>query len=117
MTAAPRADSIETTTLAVWVQPNASRQRIVGMRGDALKIAVTAPPEKGKANKAVERLLASQFGLPNSAVSVVAGLAARRKAVKLQGVGRRQVAEWLAKNCPGRTPSLPRQRHKSAGGS
>ena len=65
------------------------------MRQDALKISVTAPPEKGKANKAVEKLLAKAFGLPQSSVTVIAGSAARRKTVELRGITQDQVAEWL----------------------
>jgi len=37
--------------VSVKVQPNASRDRVVGEHGDQLKIAVTVAPEKGKANK------------------------------------------------------------------
>ena len=59
--------------LAVKVQPGASRERIVGLLGDAVKIAVSAPPEKGKANQAVEKLLAREFGLPTGQVEVGAG--------------------------------------------
>jgi hypothetical protein len=67
------------------------------MRGDAVKIAVTAPPEKGAANRALEKLLAEEFGLPSSAVAVVAGGASRRKRVSLQGVSRERVWAWVAR--------------------
>lgn len=73
-------------SLKVWVQPGASRDRVVGRRGGALKVAVSAPPEKGKANKAVEELLAREFGVRKSAVRVVSGKASRDKAVEFDGV-------------------------------
>jgi len=72
------------------VQPRARRNRVDGLvaevdGGVALKVAVTAPPEDGKANAAVIALLADTWGLPKSAFTVVAGAADRRKIIHLQG--------------------------------
>ena len=72
--------------LNVRVQPGASRERIVGWLGVTLKVAVLAPPERGKANKAVEALLARELGVPKSAVRVIAGGVSRDKIVELEGV-------------------------------
>ena len=82
-------------TLAVWAQPGASRERIAGMMGDALKVAVSAPPEKGKANRAVEKLLAKALGLPASAVRVVGGETSRRKTVRCEGITAEALSERL----------------------
>ena len=72
--------------LAIKVVPGASRQRIVGPHGDRLKLAVTAPPEGGKANRAVCELLAGALGLPVRGVAVVAGTASPFKTVRLAGL-------------------------------
>ena len=85
-----------TATLTVWVQPRASREKIVGMMGDALKVAVTAPPEKGKANKAAAKLLAGELGLPVKAVTVVSGTACRRKVVSVEGLSQKQLDDRIA---------------------
>ena len=53
--------------------------------GQALKIAVTAPPDKGKANAAVAALLAKAFGVAKSSVAVVAGETDRRKVLRVSG--------------------------------
>jgi len=82
-------------TVDIWVQPGASRQRIVGLHGDAVKVAVAAPPEKGAANRALEKLLAEEFGLAAGAVKVVAGGVSRRKRVSLQGVSPDRVRAWV----------------------
>lgn len=72
--------------LTVWAQPGASRDRIVGLRGDAVKVAVSAPPEKGKANRAIEKVIAAALGVRKSRVRVVAGHASREKTVEIEGV-------------------------------
>jgi uncharacterized protein (TIGR00251 family) len=69
--------------LDLKVVPKASRDRIVGWVGDRLKIAVTAPPERGKANEAVVELLADTLELPASLVRIVSGLAHSLKTVEI----------------------------------
>ena len=76
--------------LRLKVQPKARREGIMGLApetegGAALKVAVNAPPEGGKANAAVAALLADQLGVAKAAVSVVAGATDRRKLVEIRG--------------------------------
>lgn len=71
--------------ISVKVVPNSSRDAIVGALGDALKIKVAKPPEDGKANKAVEALLARTLGLAPSRVSVVGGHSQPQKQVLIEG--------------------------------
>jgi uncharacterized protein (TIGR00251 family) len=59
--------------LRVKVVPGSSRSRIVGPLGDRLKIQVAAPPEDGKANKAVTEMLAGWLGLAKTDVQLVSG--------------------------------------------
>jgi uncharacterized protein len=70
----------------IKVVPGASRDRVVGLLGDALKIQVAAPPEQGKANAAVCALLAIVLGVPPRAVRVAAGSAQPRKTVAVAGL-------------------------------
>ena len=76
--------------LRLKVQPKARHEGILGLApevegGTALKVAVNAPPEDGKANAAVMALLADQLGVAKAAVSVVAGATDRRKLVEIRG--------------------------------
>ena len=76
--------------LAVKVTPKASADRIQGWAEDeagerVLKIAVTAVPEDGKANKAVIALLAKRLKLPKSAITIASGETARRKTLLIDG--------------------------------
>ena len=59
--------------ISVKVVPGASREEIVGWVGGRLKIRVTAPPEKGKANDAVIGLLAAALGVPRGRVRIARG--------------------------------------------
>src|SRR4051812_26043873 len=76
-------------TLTLKVQPKASRDAIEGAvetpDGWALKVAVSAPPDKGKANAAVIAALAKAFGVAKSRVSVTHGETDRRKIVHIAG--------------------------------
>lgn len=70
--------------VALLVSPRASRNRILGIAADAdggarLKVAVTAPPEDGKANRAVIALLAKSWRVPKTRLSIATGAGARRK--------------------------------------
>ena len=97
----PRPDGL---SLAVKVTPKASRTRIIGLARDAdggalLAVAVTAPPEDGKANAALIKLLAKQWRLPKAAVTVTAGTASRHKTLHIAGNPERlrlDLGAWLA---------------------
>ncbi|HVZ00968.1 MAG TPA: DUF167 domain-containing protein [Dongiaceae bacterium] len=75
--------------LRLKVQPKARRHGIVGVGpdrdGPALRVAVNAPPEAGKANAAVIALLAEAFDVAKAAVSVVTGATDRHKLVEIRG--------------------------------
>ena len=84
--------------LLLKVIPKSSQDRIVGWVGERLKIAVTAAPERGKANTAVLRLLAEALELPFSRVRMVGGPASPQKTVEIDGADRELVRSKL----PGR---------------
>jgi uncharacterized protein (TIGR00251 family) len=68
----------------VLVVPNASRSHVVGLHGSRVKIRISAPPEKGKANKALAALLTTTTAAAD--VTVVSGQLSRYKTVELTGV-------------------------------
>jgi uncharacterized protein len=75
------------TRLRLRVSPGAGRAAVVGRYGEAWKIRVTAPPEGGRANEAVLRLLADALAVPRDALKIVSGHSGRDKIVELVGVG------------------------------
>lgn len=77
----------EGCVLSVRAQPGARRNAVVGEQAGALKVAVTAPPDQGRANKALAETLAGVLGLKKSQVELVAGPTSRDKKFLLRGVG------------------------------
>lgn len=83
-------------TLRVKVVPGAKRDEVVGPLGDRLKIRVSAPPEDGKANRAVCELVARRLGVRESAVRVASGHANAHKTLEVDGVEQAVVDALLA---------------------
>ena len=81
--------------LRLRVLPGARRTEIAGRHGDGWKVRVAAPPENGRANEAVRRLLAERLDLPRSAVTIVSGHAAREKVVELDGISQERAEAGL----------------------
>lgn len=81
--------------VAVHVQPGAARAGVAGWYGDALKLKVSAPPERGRANDAVARLLAAELDLRPGDVEIASGHGSRRKRVRVRGVDAGRFAAWL----------------------
>ncbi|MBI3330208.1 MAG: DUF167 domain-containing protein [Nitrospinae bacterium] len=82
--------------LLVKVVPKSSHNGVVGWMGDTLKVGVTASPERGKANLAVEEVLADALGVAKERVRLVAGLTSPRKVVEIDGLAASEVHRRLA---------------------
>ena len=77
--------------LTVKVAPGARKDEITGWMGDALKLRVSAPPEKGRANRAVAALLARTLATSRDAIVIVAGAGSRRKLIRIEGLSLEEV--------------------------
>jgi len=78
------------------VKPKARENAVLGTSAGRLKIAVTAAPEKGKANAALVALLADFFGIAKGRVVIKSGDTSHIKLLMLEGVTARQVFEKLS---------------------
>ena len=81
--------------LQLRVKPGGRADRLLGPHDGALKLEVRAAPERGRANDAVIRLLASSLGLGRSQVEVMAGASGRDKIVRLLGASATEIARRL----------------------
>jgi uncharacterized protein len=84
-------------TLDIVVQPRCPREGVGPVVGDRLKVSVNAPPVEGKANQAVQRVLAETFGVPRSAVTILRGEAGKRKTVCIAGVTAVAATQFIAR--------------------
>jgi uncharacterized protein (TIGR00251 family) len=73
-------------SFAVKVQPRAKKNAIIGELGDALKIALTAPPVEGRANEECIKFFANLLEVPRSSVSIASGESSRRKVIRVAGL-------------------------------
>jgi uncharacterized protein (TIGR00251 family) len=91
--------------VALCLTPGAKKSRISGVAADGkgkseLKASVTAPPEGGKANGALLKLLAKAWRLPKTSLSIISGAGSRHKTVLIEGDGEvllQRLEEWIRK--------------------
>ena len=88
----PQGDSC---VLSVRAQPGARRTAIVGPYGAALKVAVRAPPDKGRANQAIGEFLAEVLGLARSRITLISGQTSHDKRFRIDGVTAEEAARIL----------------------
>jgi uncharacterized protein len=91
----PIRDTTSGATFAIKVHPRAKKDAITGEVGEALKVALTAPPVEGKANEACLRFFADLLRVPRSSVTIAAGESSRNKVIRVHGLNAAQVEERL----------------------
>ena len=85
-----------TIRLNLRVSPGAGRSAVVGRHGDAWKLRVAAPPERGRANASVVSLLAASLEIGRPDVRIVSGAVSRDKVVEIVGLTLEEAEQRLA---------------------
>jgi uncharacterized protein (TIGR00251 family) len=75
--------------------PGASRDQVAGAVGDRLKVRISAPPEGGKANRAICRLLAKALGVKAKDVTIESGQTSPEKVIRIAGARAEEIADKL----------------------
>ncbi|HKP53609.1 MAG TPA: DUF167 domain-containing protein [Chloroflexia bacterium] len=83
-------------TIKVYVAPRSSTNSVTGVHEGEIKVALTAPPVDGAANKALLEFMAKMLSVPKSAVSLISGETSRHKLVRVMGVSAAEAFEKLA---------------------
>lgn len=92
----PVQESAKGISFAVKIHPRARKDAITGTVGDALKLALTAPPVEGKANQAVIEFFSDLFQIPRSSVTIASGETSRNKVIRIAGVSKPAAEQRLA---------------------
>jgi uncharacterized protein (TIGR00251 family) len=82
-------------SIKIRVQPGASRNQILGYRGDTLRMRVSAPPEGGRANEAVISLLAEALDVAKSRVTIVRGHSSKEKLIRVESLSQEKAQRRL----------------------
>lgn len=89
-------DHAEGCLLPVRAQPGARRAGVQGEQAGALKVAVTVPPEEGRANQALVEVLRKALGVKRSQIELLAGQTSRDKRFLIRGLTRAELQSRLA---------------------
>lgn len=84
-----------TTKIKIKVVPGASSSGVSGWLGESLKVRVCQPPEKGKANAAVESIICSALNLSNGSAKIVSGTCSQQKIVEIYGLSNAEIHQRL----------------------
>jgi hypothetical protein len=92
----------DATRLSVKVVPGASKSQVVGWLGKDLKIRVTKPAEKGKANREAEALICEMLSIPAGSARIVSGNSSARKVLAISGISNAELQIRLRAIAPER---------------
>jgi len=84
--------------ISLRVYPNASRNELVGFTDEVLRVKVSAPPSKGKANRELITFLSQLLGVGKDSVNIVKGHTTRNKVVAIDGLSQEEVMKRLLPN-------------------
>jgi uncharacterized protein (TIGR00251 family) len=89
-------ETSEGVLLSIRAQPRARKSAITGIHAGSLKVAVTAAPEKGKANDAILKLLAQALGLRGAQLTIASGASSSQKRVLVTGISAAELTQRVA---------------------
>ena len=81
----------------VKIVPGSSKNKIIGVYNDSLKIAITAPPVEGKANKKCIAYLAKYFEVAKSKIEIISGQTSKNKLIKIYDISQKEFLEKIEK--------------------
>jgi uncharacterized protein len=83
--------------VAITVSPGAARTELIGRHADGWRARVAAPPERGRANRALVELVADVAAVSRDRVAVVAGASGKRKVLEVEGLDAAELDRRLAR--------------------
>ena len=91
----PSKQTFGSVTIAVRIQPRASKNGIMRMEDGSLKIRLTAPPVDGAANEALIAYLSEALAISKSSIEIVSGHTGRQKIIRVIGINEADITQLL----------------------
>jgi hypothetical protein len=82
-------------SFCIRVQPKSSKNEILGIVGEEMKIKLTAPPVEGEANKECIKFLARELGISKSSIRIIGGERSRNKVLRITGITKKEIEDRL----------------------
>ena len=76
---------MKTNICDLYIRPNSARTKIDGLYGERIKIRLAAPPERGKANRELIKLISEVAGVPQKNISIISGVSSNYKRIQVDG--------------------------------
>lgn len=86
--------------IRIHLQPRASKNEIIGIHGDSLKVRLTSPPVEGAANSHVIEFFAKRLGVQRSKITILSGEKSRHKTLKIEGLTKSEAASSIGLDIP-----------------
>jgi uncharacterized protein (TIGR00251 family) len=87
------------TLLPIKVVPSSSKDCLAGWLGESLKIRTQAPPERGKANTCVLKMIAQALGIPQDSITLTKGETSVNKVLSITGLTLEEIKEKIGNSC------------------
>ncbi|MBM2838880.1 MAG: hypothetical protein HW415_1505 [Deltaproteobacteria bacterium] len=84
----------------IHLQPRASKNEIVGIHGESIKVRLTSPPVEGAANSHAIEFFAKKLGIQKSKITIVSGEKSRHKTLKIEGLTKSETASSIGLDIP-----------------
>jgi len=84
--------------IKVKIVPGSSKNKIIGVYNNALKITITAPPVEGKANKKCIAYLAKYFDVAKLKVEIISGKNSKNKLIKIYDISQKEFLDKIEKD-------------------
>lgn len=88
----------EGVIFSVLIQPRSSKNEIVGLQDDFIKIKVTSPPIDGRANKQFLNILGEKLKINKSMIEIIGGSKSRRKTIKIKHITKKEIESLFKQN-------------------
>lgn len=92
---------MKTDNIKLYIRPGASETRVEGIYRERIKIRISAPPEKGKANKELIKFIGGILSIPKSRISIISGKTSNYKEIQVNSSHHKNYYDIILGACPG----------------